>query len=507
MRALAEGSFRTVPGESFGTPKELWGFRSPRGKGSARRIATDFLDANRAHLGIDRRRSGVELQRSISSLGAEHLIFQQILFGRRVHRAYVTVHVGRDKRVYMTKNRALPVEMLPGKPEFEVSVSDAIRRARKALGPSGGAADLHGTEEMWFFHAGKMKPVHRVRLVRSKPRQEWIVYVNARTGGLVSKYDNLARARGRARVFDPSPVTELGGHEALLTPAKRPRKPPGDAYREVTLYGLKSNGRLEGKRVTTKPTAPSRRVRKTDRRFLLESTQTGFEEVMVYYHVDAALRYLERLGFRGSRAIFTSPVRADVNGTRDDNSWYSPGNRLLTFGSGGVDDAEDGETILHELGHAIQDAICPDFGQSDEAAAMGEGFGDYFACSFFADKKPERYQPVVMAWDGLTHGLEAGIDPPGLRRVDEPWTYDDFIEGDDEHDNGEIWSATLWDVRSKLGGTEADRLILESHFQLDGFTTFARGARAILDADRNLNEGAGESELRKVFERRRIGPI
>jgi len=52
-----------------------------------------------------------------------------------------------------------------------------------------------------------------------------------------------------------------------------------------------------------------------------------------------------------------------------------------------MDDAEDGETVLHEFGHAIQDAICPDFGQSPEAAAMGEGFGDYFAGSFFAAKR------------------------------------------------------------------------------------------------------------------------
>lgn len=507
MRALAKGSFKTVPGKAFGTPKELWGFRSPRGVGSALKIARDFLDANETHLGCDRERCGVELQRSIASLGADHLIFQQILFGRRVHRAYVTVHVSRDKRVYLTKSRAMPAHLLPGTARFEIPLADAVRRARRALGSSGRTSRLQGTEEMWFFHAGKLKPAHRVRLVRSKPQQEWIVYINAHTGGLLSKYDNLAQARGRARVFDPSPVTELGGHETLMTPAGKPRKPPKSAYREVSLYGLKRNGRLEGKRVTTKPTAPSRRVRKTNRQFLLKATQKGFEEVMVYYHIDAALRYLAQLGFRGSRAIFSSPVRANVNGTRDDNSWYSPGNRLLTFGSGGVDDAEDGETILHELGHAIQDAICPDFGQSEEAAAMGEGFGDYFACSFFADKKPQRYRPVVMTWDGLTHGLEVGIDPPGLRRVDEDWTYDDFIKGDDEHANGEIWSATLWEVRSKLGGKQADRLILESHFQLDGFTTFARGARAILDADQNLNGGANESELRGVFRRRRIGPI
>jgi hypothetical protein len=48
---------------------------------------------------------------------------------------------------------------------------------------------------------------------------------------------------------------------------------------------------------------------------------------------------------------------------------------------------------------------------------------------------------------------------------------------------------------------------VESHFQLDGFTTFARGARAILDADRNLNAGKNRSTLRRVFRQRKIGPI
>jgi len=30
---------------------------------------------------------------------------------------------------------------------------------------------------------------------------------------------------------------------------------------------------------------------------------------------------------------------------------------MLTFGTGAIDDAEDAQTILHELGHVIQDAI------------------------------------------------------------------------------------------------------------------------------------------------------
>jgi hypothetical protein len=35
----------------------------------------------------------------------------------------------------------------------------------------------------------------------------------------------------------------------------------------------------------------------------------------------------------------------------------------------------------------------------------------------------------------------------------------------------------------------SDRIVIDSHFQLDRFTTFARGARAILDADRHLHGG------------------
>jgi hypothetical protein len=228
---------------------------------------------------------------------------------------------------------------------------------------------------------------------------------------------------------------------------------------------------------------------------------------MAYYHIDGAVRYLERLGYRGRRTIFHEPMRVDVNGTPEDNSWYSPWEKQLTFGTGAIDDAEDAETILHELGHAVQDAICPDFGQSAEAAAMGEGFGDYFAGSFFAEKKPDDYRACVMTWDGLLVGLDERSRPPCLRRLDEKRTFAALREGGDEHENGKIWSATLWEIRDALGRRTADTIIIESHFQLDGFTTFARGARAMIDADTNLNRSRPVPTLTRIFRRRRIGPL
>ena len=504
---LKRGRYTAIGGKYYRTPKELWNFRTAASRRSPESIAREFIVANAALFELEAGVSELAVQRVIRGLGATHVIFRQVHDGYRVHRGYVSVHMDRSGRAYLSKNRSMPAHLLPGKFEKNIDRSEAVRRARRALPTRDRVSDVRETERLWFAREDELVSAWKVRLTRASPREEWIVYLSARNGAILSKVDNLAQShRGRAHVFDPSPVTALGDHALLLNERKKPRRPPPVAYREVILEGLDGSGMLSGDKVTTAPTRDMR-VRKPDLRFALRSHEHGFEEVMVYYHVDSALRYLEQLGFRQARAIFREPVKANVNGTRDDNSWYSPVDRMLTFGTGDIDDAEDAETILHELGHAIQDAICPDFGQSAEAAAMGEGFGDYFAASFFESRKPARYRNSVMSWDGLLTGLSNGGEPPCLRRVDGAHTYRRFRPRGDEHVNGQIWSATLWEVRTLLGREKADRLILESHFQLDGFTDFARGARAILDADRNLEGGRHASALKKIFQRRKIGPV
>ncbi len=503
MKPLDPRRYKVVPGQYYATPKELWGFRSAPRRGRAVTIARDFLAAHADVLGLEGIRARLKYRRLIDSLGARHVIFQQYYQGLRVHRAYVTVHIDRQRRVYLAKNRAVPRDLLPPRPKFGIRGAGARRRAFRALKASSRIDRILGVERMWFPVEDRLRPAYRVRVQREKPREEWIVYVDGRTGKILSKYDNLARANGRALVFDPNPVIALGDFRGLVTNG-RTRRPPDEAYTEVRLDGLDETGYLDGRRVSTRPTRD--RIRRRDRRFLFRSTQRGFDEAMVYFHVDRAIRYLESLGYRGRRAIFREPLAANAHGTREDNSWYSPGLRRLTFGIGGVDDAEDAEIVLHEFGHAVQDAICPDFGQSLEAAAMGEGFGDYFAASFFEAAKPARFRTSVGTWDSIHNN---DYDPPCLRRVDEAMTFEafDHAEDADEHENGKIWSATLWMIRRALGRDVADRVIVESHFQLDGFTRFARGARAIIDADRNLYHGRHVAALRRIFQDQGIGPV
>lgn len=500
MRALRKGAYRLVAGQSYDTPKELWGFRTAPVAGRPSAVAAEFLASNAQVLGIASVLEHLhpDPRKVLESRGACHVIFQHHHLGLRIHRAYVTVHMDRDGRVYLCKSRAVPVG-LPRTARFPVSERAARGRARRAV-PRGRIEDV---ERIWLPRGTRLRPSYRVRIHRGPPTENWIIYVDGVTGGILSRYDNAAWGVGRARVFDPNPVAALGTWDSLLTDAGNPRRKLSDAcYASVRLAGLDGTGHLDGRRVSTGLTR--NRAWSRDHQFQYASTDRRFEEVMAYFHVDRAIRYLESLGYRGKRAIFREVVRVNARGSREDESCYSPFDRALSFGTGGVDDAEDAEIILHELGHAIQDAICPGFGQSHEAAAMGEGFSDYFAASTFAERKPPTLRAAIGSWDCIADGGA----PPCLRRVDEPLTFGAFVNRlNKEHHNGQIWSSALWEIRDRVGRDVADPIIIESHFQLDGFTTFARGARAIVDADRNLFEGAHRRVLRRVFRGRGIGPV
>ena len=512
MADLTLRQVHEVPGRHYRTPKELWGFRLPAVRGNPKAIARKALTANTFRLGLDGLMSSIRPRRIIQSLGAWHVIFSQYHFGRYIHRAYVTVHMDRRHRIYLIKNRAVPRDLLPKSDAMAVGMRQAREKALRSIRRSRSVVKTVAHDEVWYPVRTRLHLAHKFRFSRRSPAEDWIVYVDAGTGNVLLAWDNLAEAAGRACVFDPNPVVTLGAWEPLLDEDGLPAsRPPIEAYRNVRLPDVSRAGTLDGARVSTRLT--KNRVRRPNLDFRCRSHERGFEEGMVYHHLDRAVRYVESLGYRGRRAIFREPIEADARASRDDNSWYSPATRSLGFGTGDVDDAEDGETILHEFGHALQDAICPDFGQSAEAMAMGEGFGDYLAASFFANRKTTRRQVllnVVMTWDGILFpDADNANGAPCVRRVDRPLTYESFDHAvtADEHDNGEIWSASLWEIWNALGRKVADRIIVESHFQLDGFTTFAKGARAILDSDRHLYRGAHLRTLRRIFNQRGIGPV
>jgi subtilisin-like proprotein convertase family protein len=272
-----------------------------------------------------------------------------------------------------------------------------------------------------------------------------------------------------------------------------------DERDQVTLPGLDGSGRLQGTYATTAPSTKITRAYNASNQFLFTRSQSGFDETMCYYHVDHDERYIQSLGFNN---INNRQVGIDVNGITDDNSFYSPSTKRVTFGTGGVNDAQDSDVIWHEMGHAIQDNQVPGWGSSHEGGSMGEGFGDYWAGSESAGVGPMApgWDVYVAEWDAVSYNPG---NPAYLRVLNSTKHYPEDMEYQ-VHADGEIWSAVIWQVRGLVGRARGDTLVLESHFSVPTTGTFEDGANAIIQANRDLYGGADEAAIRTLFVQRGI---
>jgi subtilisin family serine protease/Zn-dependent metalloprotease len=301
---------------------------------------------------------------------------------------------------------------------------------------------------------------------------------------------------GVGQLFAPNPVV-TSGNTALTDNDDADSVALNDQLIAVTLRGLDGSGFLSGDYVTTDLTA--NRAFHVDGLHQYTRNDDRFEELMVYYHLDASQRYIQSLGFTN---INNRSIQVDVHATPADQSYYSLATKSLHFGDGGVDDGEDAEVILHEYGHAIQDNQVPGFGESHEAGAMGEGFGDYWAASSFAEVNNGFGRVCIADWDAVAYST---ANPPCLRRVDSDKHYPEDMVGE-VHFDGELWSRALWDIWLALGKSQADTLILESHFYLQPTASFADGVLSIILADQNLFNGQHEPAIRRIFQGRGILP-
>jgi hypothetical protein len=483
-------------------PSKLHGFETKPVKGGARAVAEKFLAANREALKITAAVEDIRFDRVLESLAAKKVLFQQYYRGVAIHGAWIAIHLDARNRISMVDNDAVPVAQL----ERSAARSGRFLKEREIdrivaaqVARLGALATDVVKERRLLVIKGEIRPAWKVKFGTREPAASWVLFVDRIDGRVLEMRDVIWKATGKGRVFRPNPVVALD-RDDLRDREDRDRAALEGAYEIVSLRGLDGSGFLRGPHVDT--TATPRCAEAPDLKFLFSRKDRGFEQVMAYYHVDAFQRYLQALGFAGPQAVLARPIRVNAHAGRSDNSYYdpSPGRQDLNFGNGGVDDAEDAEVILHEYGHAIQDAVVPGFGRTAECRAMGEGFSDYFAASFFAARKPAARRAKIGEWDAK--GYKGG-PAECLRRLDTAKRYPGDMQGE-EHADGEIWSACLWKVRGLLGRRKADTAILESVFYLKPSADFEDGAHAILLAEKNLYGGVRAAALKKIFRDRGI---
>jgi zinc metalloprotease ZmpB len=304
---------------------------------------------------------------------------------------------------------------------------------------------------------------------------------------------------GSAQVFVPNPVQSLGD-ESLTDQKDSDSAVPAAAYHAVQLTNLDGSGFLHGDYATVYSETGNPAFSPTNT-FAYTRSQDEFEQVMAYYWITEAQKYIQSLGFGVTRrAIDNQPQKVRINQLGVDNSFETNHPILeIRYGKGGVDDAEDAEVILHEYGHAIHDSQGFSFA-SEQAGAISEGFADYWAVSVsdVVSKKlgvPELEPlPCVMDWDSTSY---TSTVPHCLRRLDLNLHYPQDLNGEVHHD-GQIWSRALWDIRQALGNVKADTLILQGSFDFPG-TTMTVLANSTVAAAQQLYGKSVANTVRQAF--------
>jgi hypothetical protein len=351
-------------------------------------------------------------------------------------------------------------------------------------------------------------PAWRVLLPAARPFADYQVTIDARSGRTLGVDDLLWRATGSAALFDPNPVVTQGAHaglrdardgdSTLLRALRVGVSLPRISSERGCLVGPYADARLgKGSRAVCRPS-----LEFTD----VERSNDRFEALMAYYHVDRTREYVESLDLAGE--LRDSPQRVRANGIRDDNSYYSPLTKSMTLGTGGVDDGEDADVIVHEYGHSLQDQAVNGFGRSVGAGSVGEGFGDYMAATMSAlttGGDPE-FDACIFDWDAVSYsqsGCGRRADRAlGLARAKRRC-------GSQIHCLGEAWSSVLYELRALLGNdaqdrSVGDRTVLQSNFLLARRSGFRDAARALLAADQLLYEGTHRAQIEAEMSEREI---
>ncbi len=507
--------------------------------------ATDPVEAARAYLrgnvdayGFRADLSDLELVEMRETSFSHHVLFQQTYAGVPVLRRQVKVSLNRHLEPTMAisgyDSSFLDAAGLDPVPNIS---PDAARGLAAGAFERGGDA---GEPELFVFPGSPLRLVWRVVALPVGQHGEWEVLIDAHTGEFVSLRDQathanlrgqrhepeeandlvstpgvssrgdlvssatvVARADGSGLVFDPDPVTRAGVSYggAFIDAGDADSDALNDQRTEVVLRDISQGTdglyRLEGPFIqivgaglgqSYSPPALS-----DPNGFRYTRAEPEFEAVMAYYHIDASQRYVESLN-AGTPA--PRIVRVNPRGYSTDNSEYMPSQHAIIFGTGGIDDAEDGSVVRHEHAHAILNNTTAGILSTLEGAAFHEGWADYWATSLLkqqidAGEVPPRDWSHVFPWDGNTSSWCG-------RFLNHPGRYPDQTEVSPPsgcgaypriYQEGILWATTLMEIHTELGGEVTDRLNLASHSYLIPPVTFADAAEALIQADVDLYGG------------------
>lgn len=466
--------------------------------------AKKYLNQNSKTFGIQDY-SDLKLSFVKKGNSGETLRFQQSINNIPVYQSEILVHYNKDGKVSYTSIENLKKEVANIDTNVTFSAADATQKAHVESHSKGRITFEENNLYVYITDDVQTKLVYRVVTKSYEHPGTWETIVDAKNGEIISVKDianyhhkngekkpakkksknaevtKPAFVSGNGYIFNPDPLSKMqvsyGGNYVDNNDATNASL---DAARSlVTIPELEFNAgvyKLKGSYAEIKDieTPTTGLFTQATNQFLFNRNDQGFEAVNAYWHVDNSLRYInETLGIVCKPFTNGGILQFDPHGLDgDDNSYYSGGQ--LVFGEGCVDDAEDADVVLHELGHGVHDWLTN--GNLSQVQGLSEGCGDYWAQSYsrslnqWASNTPQ--YNWMFSWDGHNECWSGRITNytvlyPGSGAI---------------HTRGQIWASALMRIYDKIGREKTDRAFLEGLSMTGSSTNQQSAAIAVRQA-------------------------
>jgi len=399
--------------------------------------------------------------------------FQQGHDGIPIEGAQVVVTVDGQGMVFQISDSSVPPDLIqePG-PCLSPAEAEGAALSSKpdllALGVRGPVLVATPSGEGARF-------VRAVTVRRAARLGMWEVFVGCDAGDIVGVRNLILQADGK--VYDPNPTV----NPTLLT---------------VTLPNLTSSTNLMGTLAQAWACTTGYCDNVTQRavavggNFLYDPVEPSltdeFSEVNAYYHVDKVNAWFETnldyipTGYDCTHRYTDIAVNMNyANGFFMDVDRDGCGDIVLgqDMETGGVDFAYDGEVIYHEFSHGviietsdIWGMTVDSLGHDYSADGISEGTADYYAMTITDS-------PVLGEYSLGTYGQS--------RTAINSMTCPDGTMGEG-HQDGQMWSGTLWDIREVLGNVKTDHLILAVLNSLSHHTNWSDAGDSLVAQARAL---------------------
>lgn len=418
------------------------------------------------------------LKRKQFSVGpTEHVVYSVLINNVLVENINIAVHLYQGSIIHINGTGIRNLSTYTFSPTRQISSPEIKTIVAEAFDISD--FDYYKTKSVFLLLDDTIHYAERVTMRGKKDLMAWKIFVSAYNGDILTKTVlNTHLVEGSARVFMENKVK---------TPT----------IQLVELPNLAGDNKLNGKyaRVINKGIGKSSAISSTQE-FIYDESDTHFAEASTYFYADAALTWFDQFDLPiGMKLTYNVHVPHPRTQKSWNNANYDPIDNTINIGDGDGkflhNLGQDFDVIVHETCHHI----IFDYGDitslSGESGAIHEGTADFFTYHLADDN--------CLGESAIANGSKC------IRTGNNSYHYPDDIDKD-VHVSGDIWSATLWDIRAAIDKTKREEfaaLVLKSLAYIQNpRADFIDFTNALLLTDKTLYEGKYKCFIATEFKRR-----